>query len=204
MSDLQTDLVTLGVFVLRRVASLYLRCRRAWSGPDVEVVKRTCHLSKRTLEEGDNVPRPIVLETWTHGSKVKSWVQYAGDTIVNHPSPFNLSYHTPWYWIGYRTISGDMVDLTSELSEFLVPGNHIKPELIHTLFPRSETGILTYISPETFEIKDLSSDGLVIEDAVPPPPPSPSPELVSDRGRVRASSDHVGTTGVDGHTSVVD
>lgn len=205
MSDIQSDLVTLGVFVLRRVVSIYLRVRRMiWSDPDAETVKRTCHVASRVLEDGDKVPNPIVLETWTRHYCSKSWVQYVGETIVDHSSPFTAPYHPPWYWIGYKTISGDMIDLTNEMAQFVVAGNVIKPDLMHTMFPRSETGLLQYIDRQTFELKDLSSDGLVIEDAIPPPPPSPAPELVPDSGRVRASSEHVGTTGVDGNTSTVD
>ena len=74
MSDIQSDLVTLGVYLVRRVVGCYLRCRRACSW-ELPIVKRTCHLSNRSLEEGDPVPKPIVLETWTHGLKQKSWVQ---------------------------------------------------------------------------------------------------------------------------------
>ena len=201
MSDIQSDLVTLGVYLVRRVVGCYLRCSRSRHVP---VVKRSCHLSNRVLEEGEVVPRPILLETWTQGSKTKSWIQYAGETIVEHPSPFSLHYRAPWLWVGYKTVSGDMIDLTNEMAQFVVAGNLIKPELIHTLFPRSETGLLIYIDPKTFEIKDLSSDGLVIEDAIPPPPSSPVPELVPDSGRVCESSAYSGALGVDGHTSVVE
>ena len=201
MSDIQADLVTFGVYLVRRVVGCYLRCSR--SSDDAERVKRTCHVSNRILEDGEPVPKPVVLETWTRGSQTKSWVQYAGETIVDHPSPFSLPHHAPWLWIGYKTISGDMIDLTTDLAPFVVAGNLIKPELIHTLFPRSETGTLLYIDPETFEIKDLSSDGLVIDDAVPPPPSSPAPELVPDSGRVCEPAADSGTTGVDGDAPVV-
>ena len=122
---------------------------------------------------------------------------------MDHPSPFSLSYHPPWFWIGYKTISGDMIDLTAEMAPFVVAGNLIKPELIHTLFPRSETGTLVYIEPETFETKDLSSDGLVIEDAIPPPPPSSAPEFVSDSGGVCEPTTDSGAPGVDGDAPVV-
>jgi hypothetical protein len=94
-----------------------------------------------------------------------------------------------------------MIDLTADLAPCVVPGNTIKPELIHTMIPRSETGTLVYIEPSTFDIKDLSSDGLVIGDSddesIPPPPPSPTPELVSPGGGVCESSEDVSTSRVD-------
>lgn len=201
MSDLQEDLVTFGVFVARYVAGVYLRCRRVWSSPEAEQMTRTCHITPRVLTDGDAVPSAVVLETWTRGSQTKSWVQYAGETVVDHPSPFETSCRAPWFWIGYKTISGDMIDLTSDMAPYVVEGNTIKPELVHTMFPRSETGTLVYIEPSTFEIKDLSSDGLVIGDhddeSIPPPPPSPIPELVSPGGGVRDSTEDAGTLRVD-------
>lgn len=201
MSDLQEDLVTFGVFVLRRVTSLVLRIQNLWSSPETPKVTRTCHITPRVLTDGDVVPNAIVLETWTRGSQSKSWIQYTGETIVDHSSPFENSYRTPWFWIGYKTISGDMVDLTADMAPYLVAGNTIKRDLIHTMFPRSETGTIVYIEPTTFEIKDLSSDGLVIGDSddesIPPPPPSPVRENVSESGDVCESSASIGTSRVD-------
>ena len=203
MSDLQEDLVTFGVFVARYVVSVYLRCRRLWSPPETEQVTRTCHVTPRVLTDGDVVPSAVVLETWTRGSQTKSWVQYTGETIVDHSSPFDadVSARPPWSWIGYETASGDMIDLTTDLSPFVVHSNIVKPTLIHTMFPRSETGILKYLDAKTFEMKDLSSDGLVIGDSddesIPPPPPSPTPELVSTGGGVCASTEDAGTVRVD-------
>lgn len=201
MSDLQEDLVTFGVFVARYVVNVFLRCRRIWSSPDSETTKRTCHITSRVLTDGDAVPSPVVLETWMRGDRTKAWVQYAGETIVDHSSPFELSCRAPWFWIGYKTLSGDMIDLTADLAPYVVPGNTIKPELIHTMIPRSETGTLVYIEPLTFDIKDLSSDGVVIGDSddesIPPPPPSPTPELVSPGGGVCESSEDVSTSRVD-------
>lgn len=197
MSDIQADLVTLGVYLVRCCVSAYIRlCPRRTT----EEVVRSCHLTDRVLEDGDRVPSAIVLETWSNGSKKKSWVQYGGEVIVDHESPFSFPYKAPWFWIGYKTLAGDMIDLTAELSEFVVGGNLIKPELIHTLYPRSETGTLVYIDPKTFEIKDLSSEGLVIEDEVPPT----SPELVPDSGRVRSPSATSRASGVDRVESATD
>ena len=203
MSNIQEDLIALGVFVTRYVVNVFLRCRRIWSSPDVETTKRTCHITSRVLTEGDAVPEAIVLETWTRGPQSKTRVQYAGETIVDHPSPFDsdASARPPWAWIGYETTSGDMIDLTTDLSPFVVHSNIVKPTLIHTMFPRSETGILKYLDSKTFEMKDLSSDGLVIGDlddeSIPPPPPSPTPELVSPGGGVCESSADAGTVRVD-------
>ena len=201
MSDIQEDLITFSVFVVRRMVNLFLQCRRLWSSPDIETMKRTCHITSRVLTDGDAVPNAIVLETWTRGDRTKAWVQYAGETIVDHDSPFDTNCRAPWFWIGYKTISGDMIDLTSDMAPYVVPGNTIKPDLIHALFPRSETGTLVYIEPSTFEIKDLSSDGLVIGDSddesIPPPPPSPTPEHVPASGDVRESSEDVSASRVD-------
>lgn len=202
MSDLQVDLVSIGVFVARCVTGLFLRCRRLWVPVDEEQMTRTHHVTSRVLTDGDVVPSTIVLETWTRGSQKKSWIQYSGETIVDHPSPFDkdLNVKAPWNWIGYETLSGIAVDLTSELQEFVVESNVIKPVLIHTLYPRSEIGTLKYLDSKTFEMKDLSSNGLVIgesDDDIPPPPPSPTPELVSTGGGVHESSEDIGTSRVD-------
>ena len=131
-------------------------------------VTRSLRLPPYKLDEGVSIPSPFIVETWNNGDSLKTWIQYSGETIVGHYDPFEIRARAPWAWFGYRLPSGDMIDLTGELSEFVLPGNVVKPELIHSYYPKSRFGTLVYVDSETFVVNELSSMGLTIADAPEP------------------------------------
>lgn len=159
MNDIQSGLIQLGVCCLRRVYSLTC-CRR---GESMKIT-RSLRFPPYKLEEGGAIPTPFIAETWDNGDSQRTWIQHSGQ-IVGHDDPFMVRGRAPWMWIGYELPSGVTIDLTLEIKEFVLPGNTITPELIHSYFPKSRYGTLKYIDQESFVMMDLSSKGVVIEDA---------------------------------------
>jgi hypothetical protein len=68
-------------------------------------------------------------------------------------------------WFGYELPSGDTIDLTPEMAEFVVPGNLVTHQLVHTYFPKSKYGRIMYADRVSFGMTELSPEGLTIEDA---------------------------------------
>jgi len=68
-------------------------------------------------------------------------------------------------WFGYELPSGDTIDLTAEMAEFVVPGNVVTYELVHSYFPKSRYGKIVYADRLSFVMTELSPEGLTIEDA---------------------------------------
>ena len=164
---MQTGMIRLGIFCIRRVFSI-MTCWKQCCRGDTMKVTRSLRLPPYKLDEGVSIPSPFIVETWNNGDSLKTWIQYSGETIVGHYDPFEIRARAPWAWFGYRLPSGDMIDLTGELSEFVLPGNVVKPELIHSYYPKSRFGTLVYVDSETFVVNELSSMGLTIADAPEP------------------------------------
>ena len=162
--DIKGDLITFGVFVIRSIFSTLMCAKRAWRGEGV-VRTRQVKTANYTLYEGDGIPSTVVIDTVDNGTLKKSWVQYSGSKYVEHTdSPFTKHTKAPWVWIGYRKLCDETVDLTEQLSEYVVPGNHIRKELIHVVAPNSRFGTLLYVDHKSFGLQELSCQGLVIAD----------------------------------------
>lgn len=164
MDDMQEGSIRFGVFCIRTLYRIMTCCRRCRG--ETLSISRSLRLPPYKLDEGIAIPTPFVVETWNNGSTSKTWVQYSGESVISHPDPFEHHVHAPWVWFGYRLPTTDeMVDLTVDISEFVLPGNVVKPELVHSYFPKSRFGNIVYVDRESFVVTDLSSSGLVIEDA---------------------------------------
>lgn len=189
MNDLQTNFITLGVYCLEKLARAYFCCRRVCRPAPGLHMQLTQHVSTRRLQPGDDVPWTIVLETWTNVNFKKSRVLYTGDQIPEKPQcPTASTKNPPWVWFGFKTLTDDMVDLTQEMSEFVVDGNLISPDFVQTMFPESRFGTILYVDSKSFETVRLSSSGLVIGDEITAPPPSCGTS-VSDSGEVRPDAE---------------
>lgn len=162
MEDMQEGSIRLGVFCVRMLFRI-MSCRR-WCRGDSMTVTRGLRLPPYKLEEGIPIPSPFVTETWDNGESHKTWVQYSGD-IQTHTDPFEVHGRAPWVWFGYELPSGDTIDLTAEMAEFVVPGNVVTYELVHSYFPKSRYGRILYADRVSFAMNELSPEGLTIEDA---------------------------------------
>jgi hypothetical protein len=162
--DIKGDLITFGVFVVRSIISTLMCAKRAWRGEGV-VRTRQVKTANYTLYEGDGIPSTVVIDTVDNGTLKKSCVQYSGSKNVEHTeSPFTKNTKAPWVWIGYRKLCDETIDLTEQMSEYVVPGNHIRKELIHIVAPNSRFGTLLYVDHKSFGLQELSCEGLVIAD----------------------------------------
>ena len=67
----------------------------------------------------------------------------------------------PWFFIGCYDSAKSLQDKTSDMDDYVYPGNVITLELLHHLFPGTQRWV--YIHPQTFEETDFPSEGIVIE-----------------------------------------
>jgi hypothetical protein len=162
MEDMQEGTIRFGVFCIRLVYRVMTCCRR-WRGESM-TVQRTLRIPPYKLEEGSEIPSPFVTETWDNGDAQRTWIQYSGP-IQTRGDPFEVRGRSPWMWFGYELPSGDTIDLTSEMAEFVVPGNLVTHQLVHTYFPKSKYGRIMYADRVSFGMTELSPEGLTIEDA---------------------------------------
>lgn len=185
MNDLKSNMITLGVYCLEKLARAYFCCRRVCRIAQPVEMELTRHTPTYRIVPGDEVPGNIVLETWTSPTFKKSRVHYTGESIPYFPKcPSVNNVNPPWVWFGYKTPAEDMIDLTQDMSQFVVNGNVITPEFVHTVFPKARYGTVLYVDSESFETVELSSHGLVIG-ANDTHAPSPScASSVSDSGEV--------------------
>jgi hypothetical protein len=153
IGDLKMNLITLGVFVARNVIQTFLCCRRIWK-------TETDFRKLRVLAQPDSLVT-LYIDTQGTGNAKRSRILY--ETISD---PFQRQAKAPWIWFGYQKLDGDMVELTSEMSEYVLSGNVIRHEMIHALFPDSKGYKILYVSPSEFEMVELSSEGLTIEDEI--------------------------------------
>jgi hypothetical protein len=69
--------------------------------------------------------------------------------------------HPPWFFIGFYDSARSLQDNTTELDDYIYPGNKITTDLLKHIRPGSQRWV--YIHPETFEETDFPSEGIVIE-----------------------------------------
>lgn len=106
----------------------------------------------------------VYIEEWTNDQGVKKcYVQYEGEILLDHASPFELRARCPWIWVGDKDTE---IDLTRTFHKFLVPGNCIEIDLVTKLIHLTPTSNLIYIDAKTFEERKFPGDGIVIEEDV--------------------------------------
>lgn len=97
-------------------------------------------------------------------SKVRTAVLWKSDRdrVVDFERPVCA----PWVSIGYirqGVNDQEYIDCTYEISEYLVYGNRITPDLLRFLYPESEPlNRWTYIDAQTFESRNFHRNGIVI------------------------------------------
>ena len=68
----------------------------------------------------------------------------------------------PWFFIGCYDSAKSLEDKTSEMDDYIYPGNIITLKLLKDLFPGTQRWV--YIDPKTFEETEFPSEGIVIGD----------------------------------------
>jgi len=86
---------------------------------------------------------------------------HTGGVIRRKPVERTTNLRPPWFFIGCYDSARSLQDKTSEMDEYIYPGNVITLNILKHLYPGSQRWV--YIHPETFEETDFPSEGIVIE-----------------------------------------
>lgn len=116
------------------------------------------------------VPKDVIIqETITRKQldtvEHKHLLWYPRDFYCTVPSDkkiklFQTEISSPWLWIGGITKSGEEIDMTEQLKEYLLFGNVIKPIFLSKLNPNIIKW--TYLD-QTFNQVDFPTQGIVIK-----------------------------------------
>lgn len=106
----------------------------------------------------------FTIETFTflNGDK-KHAVLHPGEKATTYKDFDRSNIRPPWFFIGCYDSAKSLQDKTSEMDDYIYPGNVITNDLLQHLYPGAQRWV--YIHPETFEEMEFPSDGIVIQDA---------------------------------------
>jgi hypothetical protein len=105
----------------------------------------------------------FTIETFTflNGDK-KHAVLPPGEKAKSYKDCNRSNIRPPWFFIGYYDSAKSLQDKTSEMDDYIYPGNLITNDLLQHLYPGAKRWV--YIHPETFEEMEFPSDGIVIQE----------------------------------------
>jgi len=83
---------------------------------------------------------------------------YVIEDLFDSPTP-------PWLFIGYVDETGNVFDHTHDVREYVCSGNHVRPELLTYIVPKSLGMQWVYIDPQTLKQEHFPSEGFLIENA---------------------------------------
>lgn len=84
-----------------------------------------------------------------------------GESTRGIVETMNTNVRPPWFFIGFYDSAKSLQDNTSQLAEYIYPGNVITLDVLKHLYPGSQRWV--YIHPETFEETEFPPEGIVIE-----------------------------------------
>ena len=133
---------------------------RAWLF--VKSICCVCRGSRPTNIPVRRVKYPLfTIETLTLANGDTKHIVHMFNDEGRRPAFDRSKIHPPWFFIGCYDSAKSLQDKTSELDEYIYPGNKITSDLLQHICPGSQRWV--YIHPETFEETDFPSEGIVIE-----------------------------------------